>query len=85
MPSFIATLGASTLIFSFTLFLGKTQTFNPAYPATGRPLDPAQLAFHGVADRSLASVTLAIQRRTEIARALAQDPENSCSKNPTRR
>lgn len=45
VPSFIATLGASTLIFGFTLFLGKTQTFNPAYPATGRPLDPAQLSF----------------------------------------
>lgn len=45
VPSFIATLGASTLIFGFTLFLGKTQTFNPAYPATGRPLDPGELAF----------------------------------------
>ena len=54
VPSFIATLGASTLIFGFTLFLGKTQTFNPAYPATSRPLDPAQLAFfNGLSNQAL--------------------------------
>jgi len=54
VPSFIATLGASTLIFGFTLFLGQTQTFNPAYPATGRPLDPDQLAFFtGLSNQSL--------------------------------
>jgi len=32
-----------------------------------------EMAIEGVADRPLASVTLAIQQRTEIARALAQD------------
>nr|MBA2755945.1 ABC transporter permease [Chloroflexota bacterium] len=54
VPSFIATLGASTLIFGFTLFLGKTQTYNPAYPATGRPLDPAQLSFFtGLSNQAL--------------------------------
>lgn len=54
VPSFIATLGASTLIFGFTLFLGKTQTFNPAYPATGRPLDPEQLSFFtGLSNQAL--------------------------------
>ncbi|MBA2701690.1 MAG: ABC transporter permease, partial [Chloroflexi bacterium] len=54
VPSFIATLGASTLIFGVTLFLGKTQTFNPAYPTTGRPLDPGQLAFFtGLSNQAL--------------------------------
>ncbi|MEA2608968.1 MAG: ribose transport system permease protein [Chloroflexota bacterium] len=54
VPSFIATLGASTLIFGFTLFLGKTQTYNPAYPVTGRALDPAELAFFtGLSNQSL--------------------------------
>jgi ribose/xylose/arabinose/galactoside ABC-type transport system permease subunit len=54
VPSFIATLGASTLIFGFTLFIGKAQTYNPAYPATGRPLDPGQLAFFtGLSNQAL--------------------------------
>ncbi len=54
VPSFIATLGASTLIFGVTLFLGRTQTFNPAYPVTGRALDPGELAFFtGLSNQSL--------------------------------
>ncbi|MEP6639958.1 MAG: ABC transporter permease [Chloroflexota bacterium] len=54
VPSFIATLGASTLIFGFTLFLGKTQTYNPAYPVTGRALDPGELAFFtGLSNQNL--------------------------------
>lgn len=54
VPSFIATLGASTFIFGFTLFIGRTQTFNPAYPATGRPLDPGEVAFFtGLSNQAL--------------------------------
>jgi ribose/xylose/arabinose/galactoside ABC-type transport system permease subunit len=45
VPSFIATLAASTFIYGTTLAVGKTQTFNPEYPVHGQPLPPDQLDF----------------------------------------
>jgi ribose/xylose/arabinose/galactoside ABC-type transport system permease subunit len=45
VPSFIATLGASTLVYGLTLYVGKTKTFNPAYPIQGQYVDPGQLSF----------------------------------------
>lgn len=54
IPSFIATLGSSTLIFGFTLFVTATATFNPAYPPTGKTVDPDQLAFFtGISNQAL--------------------------------
>ncbi len=54
VPSFIATLGSGTLIFGFTLAVGRTQTLNPAYPTTGHPLDPGELAFFtGLSNQAL--------------------------------
>lgn len=44
IPSFIATLGSGALIFGFTLFITNTATFNPAYPPTGRSVNPDELA-----------------------------------------
>lgn len=35
IPSFIATLGSSTLIFGFTLYVGGTQTFSAEFPPGG--------------------------------------------------
>lgn len=35
IPSFIATLGSSTLIFGFTLYVGDTQTFSAEFPPGG--------------------------------------------------
>jgi len=43
VPSFIATLGSSTLIFGFTLLIGGTQTFSAQYPPGGHTVDPGQL------------------------------------------
>lgn len=45
IPSFIATLGSSTLVFGFTILVSNTASLNPAYPPTGREIDPAQLSF----------------------------------------
>lgn len=43
VPSFIATLGSSTLIFGFTLLIGNTQTFSAQYPPAGHTVDESQL------------------------------------------
>lgn len=54
IPSFIATLGSSTLLFGFTLLVSESQSFNPAYPPTGTVVDPGQLAFfRGLSNQSL--------------------------------
>ena len=43
VPSFIATLGSSTLIFGFTLLIGNTQTFSAQFPPPGHTIDHGQL------------------------------------------
>jgi ribose/xylose/arabinose/galactoside ABC-type transport system permease subunit len=43
VPSFIATLGSSTLIFGFTLLIGKTQTFSAQFPLPGHTVSTSQL------------------------------------------
>jgi len=45
IPSFIATLGSSTLIFGATLYFGETQAYSPAYPADGNPKPAGELSF----------------------------------------
>jgi ribose/xylose/arabinose/galactoside ABC-type transport system permease subunit len=54
IPSFIATLGSSTLLFGFTLLISRSQSFNPTYPPPGTAVDPGQLAFfQGLSNRAL--------------------------------
>lgn len=54
IPSFIATLGSSTLLFGFTLLVSKSQSFNPAYPPPGTVIDEGQAAFfRGLSNQSL--------------------------------
>ena len=54
IPSFIATLGSSTLIFGVTLFITNSNSFNPAYPEGGNPIDPGQLsAFTAISNEPL--------------------------------
>ncbi|MBA4169534.1 MAG: ABC transporter permease [Chloroflexi bacterium] len=54
IPSFIATLGSSTLVFGFTILISNTASFNPTYPPTGREIDPSQLDFFtGLSNQSL--------------------------------
>ncbi|HEY4276791.1 MAG TPA: ABC transporter permease [Conexibacter sp.] len=43
VPSFIATLGSSTLIFGFTLLIGDTQTFSAQFPPAGHAVSTSQL------------------------------------------
>lgn len=45
IPSFIATLGSSTLIFGFTLLISGAQRFAPASPPPGKKLDSGEVAF----------------------------------------
>jgi ribose/xylose/arabinose/galactoside ABC-type transport system permease subunit len=43
VPSFIATLGSSTLIFGFTLLIGDTETFSAQYPPDGNTVNGSEL------------------------------------------
>lgn len=54
IPSFIATLGSSTLIFGFTLLVSRSKTYNPTYPPPGTSVNPAELAFFkGLSNQNL--------------------------------
>lgn len=54
IPSFIATLGSSTLLFGFTLLVSRSQSFNPAYPPAGSEVAVDELAFFlGLSNRTL--------------------------------
>lgn len=54
IPSFIATLGSSTLIFGITLYIGKTQNFSPEFPTSGDPKPAGELSFfQGLAQADL--------------------------------
>ncbi len=45
IPSFIATLGSSTLIFGATLYIGETKLYSPEFPEDGTPPPASELDF----------------------------------------
>jgi ribose/xylose/arabinose/galactoside ABC-type transport system permease subunit len=45
IPSFIATLGSSTLVFGLTLWIGQTQNLSYQYPPTGHAVPHGQVTF----------------------------------------
>jgi ribose/xylose/arabinose/galactoside ABC-type transport system permease subunit len=45
IPSFIATLGSSTLIFGATLYIGETKNFSAEFPEDGTPPPAGELDF----------------------------------------
>jgi ribose/xylose/arabinose/galactoside ABC-type transport system permease subunit len=47
IPSFIATLGSSTLVFGLTLWVGQTQNISYAYPPPGRTVPGGEQSFFG--------------------------------------
>jgi ribose/xylose/arabinose/galactoside ABC-type transport system permease subunit len=54
IPSFIATLGSSTLVFGFTLYIGKTQNYSAQFPPEGRTVPASQYDFfHGLSNLHL--------------------------------
>lgn len=54
IPSFIATLGASTLVFGFTLLVSGSATFSPMSPGPGRTMNEDQVAaFRGLSNQDL--------------------------------
>ncbi len=54
IPSFIATLGSSALIFGFTLLIGDAKRFSPQYPPDGTHLPAGEVSFFsGLANQKL--------------------------------
>ncbi len=54
IPSFIATLGCSTLVFGFTLLVSGSATFSPRQPGPGKTMNPEQVEFfRGLSNRDL--------------------------------
>jgi ribose/xylose/arabinose/galactoside ABC-type transport system permease subunit len=45
IPSFIATLGSSTLVFGLTLYIGQTQNLSYQYPPAGHSVSKSALSF----------------------------------------
>jgi ribose/xylose/arabinose/galactoside ABC-type transport system permease subunit len=45
IPSFIATLGSSTLVFGLTLYIGQTQNLSYQYPPTGHTVSTGEVNF----------------------------------------
>jgi ribose/xylose/arabinose/galactoside ABC-type transport system permease subunit len=45
IPSFIATLGSSTLIFGLTLYIGYVQSFSAQFPPTGHTVPHSEYSF----------------------------------------
>jgi ribose/xylose/arabinose/galactoside ABC-type transport system permease subunit len=45
IPSFIATLGSSTLVYGFTLWVGQTQDLNYLFPPTGKKVSSGNVSF----------------------------------------
>ncbi|MFN2629885.1 MAG: ABC transporter permease [Gaiellaceae bacterium] len=45
IPSFIATLGSSTLVFGFTLYIGKTQNLSAEFPPQGDTVPKSEFHF----------------------------------------
>ena len=54
IPSFIATLGASTLVFGFTLLVSGSATYSPMSPGPGREMNEGQVSFfRGLSNQDL--------------------------------
>ncbi len=54
IPSFIATLGSSTLIFGFNLLVSGAQRYAPASPPPGKSIDAGEVSFfRGLANQDL--------------------------------
>jgi ribose/xylose/arabinose/galactoside ABC-type transport system permease subunit len=54
IPSFIATLGSSTLIFGMTLYIGETRSFSAEFPEDGTPPPAGELSFfQGLSNQDL--------------------------------
>lgn len=54
IPSFIVTLGASTLVFGFTLFVSGAATLSPMSPGPGRKMNEEQVDFfRGLSNQDL--------------------------------
>src|SRR5207244_9463604 len=54
IPSFIATLGSSTLVFGLTLYVGQTQNVSYQYPPPGDTVAHSQASFfHNLGSASL--------------------------------
>lgn len=54
IPSFIATLGSSILIFGFNLLVSNAQRFAPASPPAGKSVDPREVSFfRGLSNQDL--------------------------------
>src|SRR5438067_11041022 len=54
IPSFIATLGSSTLVFGLTLYIGQTQNISYQYPPPGHTVHSSQASFfHDLGSASL--------------------------------
>jgi len=54
IPSFIATLGASTLVFGFTLLVSASATYSPMSPGSGRTMNEGQVSFfRGLSNQDL--------------------------------
>ena len=54
IPSFIATLGASTLVFGFTLLVSGSATYSPMSPGSGREMNEGQVSFfRGLSNQDL--------------------------------
>jgi ribose/xylose/arabinose/galactoside ABC-type transport system permease subunit len=54
IPSFIATLGSSTLIFGATLYIGETRSFSAEFPEDGTPPPASELSFfQGLSNQDL--------------------------------
>ena len=45
LPSFIATLGSSTLVYGLTLWVSKSKTYSPMSPPDGRKIPAKELSF----------------------------------------
>jgi ribose/xylose/arabinose/galactoside ABC-type transport system permease subunit len=45
IPSFIATLGSSTLVFGLTLYIGQTQNLSYQYPPVGHTVPKSEVSF----------------------------------------
>lgn len=45
IPSFIATLGSSTLVFGFTLYIGQTQVLSYEFPPAGHSISTGDVSF----------------------------------------
>jgi ribose/xylose/arabinose/galactoside ABC-type transport system permease subunit len=61
VPAFIVTLGTYNLIYGFSLYIGKSQTISPAYPASGKHVPSSQLDFFTGLTKKIGSAGFSIE------------------------